>query len=170
LTHLQAGTAKIQTAFLFLLDRIQLGDFVAWGDPKKASRDWSLGQVTRLTESEIQAGLKRFARGRLAGKDPGAALEAKSLERILNVFTGTRPDADVCEHVSRLLHIQPGDQVTWCFQPGDPQRTTEPVLTVEAGEIVTPTKRFLRVEGIESTAGPDEVAWISSVTLTHSFS
>ena len=162
--HTAAGIVEITPAYLFLIDRIQVGDYVIWGDPSHKPQDWTAENVTAVTGTEIVTPLKRFARSYQAGTDLGKSFNSGERICILDIFPWDRDSADVYGHLSRVFRVAPGDQVTWCFQPGDRERKTEPVVEVQGDQIITPTKRFLRWSATENHFPEPEAAWICDVT------
>jgi hypothetical protein len=164
LLHTAAGAVEITPAFLYLIDRIQVGDYVIWGNPAHEPQDWTIEVVTAVTNTEVDTRLKRFARSYKAGIDLGKSLDSRDKFRILDIFPWDRDEADVYAHLSRVFRVAPGDQVTWCFHPGDPYRMTEPVVDVQGDEIITPTKRFFRWSAAEMDLPQPEAAWICDVS------
>jgi hypothetical protein len=161
--HTAAGIVEITPAYLYLIDRIQVGDYVIWGDPSHKPPDWTVEIVTAVTGTEINTPLKRFARSYQGGIDLGKSLDADERIWILDIFPGDRNSADVYAHLSRVFRVAPGDQVTWCRQPGDTERKTEPVVEVQGDQIITPTKRFFRWSATEKHFPQPDAAWICDV-------
>jgi hypothetical protein len=94
----------------------------------------------------------------------GQSLDSKERLWIIDIFPWDRDSADVYAHLSRVFRAAPGDQVTWCFQPGGTNRKTERVVDVRSDEIITPTKRFSRWSAAEIGVPPPEAAWICDVS------
>jgi hypothetical protein len=163
--HNAAGIVEITPAYLYLIDRIQVGDYVIWGNPSREPQDWTAEIVTAVTGTEIVTPLKRFARSYHGGIDLGKSLNAEERIWILDIFPWDRNSADVYAHLSRVFRVAPGDKVTWCCQPGDLERKTEPVVEVRGDQIITPTKRFLRWTATENHFPQPEAAWICDVAL-----